>query len=52
VDVVGLKRAIEAPLPSEVPLMETEATQVSLPLTEDPVYPQPQGPSEDPDSRG
>lgn len=34
VDVVGLKRAIEAPLPNEVPLLEEEATQGQLPLGE------------------
>ncbi len=44
VDVVGLKRAIEAPLPSEVPLMETEATQTSLPLAEVPGELPPEGP--------
>jgi segregation and condensation protein B len=34
VDVVGLKRAIEAPVPGEVPLLEEEATQGQLPLGE------------------
>jgi segregation and condensation protein B len=32
VDVAGLKRAIEAPRPVEVPLTEEEATQSDLPL--------------------
>jgi segregation and condensation protein B len=35
VDVVGLKRAIEAPGPVEVPLLEVEATQGQLPLEEE-----------------
>jgi segregation and condensation protein B len=34
VDVAGLKRAIEAPLPTEVPLIDMEATQSELPLGE------------------